>query len=157
VKPSKFKPLIEIVGVIAIVVSLLLLTYQLKRANEIAEAEATSTVYEMANEMMLSFVSDQNFRQAFLNANSDNSESLTDDEELVLAAWRTHYLNINEVAWKYNQLGLMSDEDMLLRYAEVCRVIRSRPSFAKDWEDRRNAVLPGFYSAVNEACKQKAK
>ena len=154
---ARFKPLLEIVGVVAIIVSLLLLTYELKRANEIAEAEATSTVYEMANQMIVVIVSDQRIRQTFLKTYSDNSEALTDDEKILLFGWWKHSLNLNEVAWKYNQLGLMSDEDIRLRFSELCDVLDKQPMFAKDWENRGNTGLPGFYGAVSEVCKLEAK
>lgn len=156
-KLPNIKSQFETVGVIAIVVSLLLLTYEVKRANEIAEAEATSAVYEMGNELMLAVASDQFLRQALIRAGGNDFEALTYDEKMLLNGWFTYVLNLNEVAWKYNQLGLMSDEDLRIRNAELCKLIGDNSTFSKFWKHRSEFALPGFYHAVDEACKLEVK
>jgi hypothetical protein len=56
-------------------VSLLFFGYELKRANEIAEAEATSTVYEMDNNLSTIVITDQTARQALSKMSGVDSES----------------------------------------------------------------------------------
>ena len=109
---------------------------------------------EMANELMLAVTSDQYLRQALLKAGKGEAEALSTDERLVLRTWVTYILNLNEVAWKYNQLGLMSDEDMSMRFSELCVSIIEHPTFAKDWAHRKASVLPGFYEAANRSCER---
>lgn len=143
---------IEATGATAIVVSLLFLAYELKRANEIAEAEATSTVYEMANDLMLASISDKSLRQVVIKAYGGSDEALSLEEKFLFNDWLTYIYNVSEVAWKYQQLGLMNDDDMRLRFAELCTYISGSPAVARDWARRRNTMLPGFYDAANDAC-----
>ena len=150
-KSPSTKSLIETFGVVAIIVSLLFLGYELKRANDIAEAEATATVYLGANEFLLTVIADQNTRRVLRNA-FGLSESITDDEQ-VLRTTMTYIYNINEVAWKFHQKGLMSDADMATLYFELCSGINKYPTIAKDWANRRDLVLSGFYDDVSRECK----
>ena len=151
-KSPSIKSSIETFGVVAIIVSLLFLGYELKRANDIAEAEATSTVYRAGNEYLLTYMVDQNLRHAFHKALEDGSESLTVDEQRIFNAVLTYTYNIHVMAWNFLQKGLMSDADMATLYFELC-LMNKYPAIAKDWANRRDLVLPGFYEDVNRECK----
>ena len=152
-KSTNIKSPIEVFGVVAIIASLLFLGYELKRANDIAEAEATSSVYQEANNFLLAVIADQNIRQVLRKTFADGSDSLTDDEQMLFSSMMTYIYNIHEVAWKYHQKGLMSDEDMAMQVAELCVWITENPAGAKDWARRRDIVLPGFYEDVNRDCE----
>ena len=152
-KSTSWKDVVEMVGMVAIIVSLLFLGYEVKRANDIAEAQATSTVYQGGNEFLLAFIDNQNLRHVMRNTFWGGSESLTDDDQMLLTATMTYIYNINEVAWKYHQKGLMSDADMSVRFAELCVWINGSPAVAKDWASRRDTVLPGFYDDASRECK----
>ncbi len=152
-KSSSSKSLIETFGIVAIIVSLLFLGYELKRANDIAEAEATSSVRQEGNDFLLAVIADQNMRQVLRKSFVDKSDSLTDDEQMLFTTMMTYIYNIHEVAWKYHQKGLMSDEDMAMQVAELCGWIKGNPAGAKDWARRRDIVLPGFYEDVSRECE----
>ena len=152
-KSTNIKSPIEVFGVVAIIVSLLFLGYELKRANDIAEAEATATVYLGANEFLVAVITDQNIRKILRKAFGDISESLTDDEQMQFTTTMSYVYNIHEVAWKFHQKGLISDEDMAVRFTELCRWITGSPVLAEDWAARRDTVLPGFYEDVSRECK----
>ena len=144
---------LEFFGGVTIIVSLIFLGYELKRSNDIAEAEATATVYQSANEYLLTYIVDQNLRHVVRKMLEDGSESLTDDEQMLLTAVLSYIYNTHEIAWKYHQKGLMSDADMAPRYFELCEGINGYPAIAKDWANRRDLVLSGFYDDVSRECK----
>ena len=152
-KSPSIKSPIETFGVVAIIVSLLFLGYELKRANDIAEAAATSTIYQAANEYLLTYIVDQNLRHVWRKSLEDGSESLTDDEQRLFIAMLTYIYNIHEVAWKFHQKGLMSDADMATRYFELCLAINKYLAITKDWANRRDLVFSGFYDDVSRECK----
>ncbi len=152
-KSSSSKSLIETFGVVAIIVSLLFLGYELKRANDIAEAEATSSVYQEGNDFLLAVIADQNIRQVLRKTFVDGSDSLTDDEQMLFTSMMTYIYNLHEVAWKYHQKGLMSDEDLAVRFTELCGWITGSPAVAENWANRRDTMLPGFYEDVSRECK----
>ena len=85
-KSPSIKSLIETFGFVAIIVSLLFLGYESKRANDIAEADATATVYLAVNEYLLTYIVDQNLRHVWRKLLEDGSESLTDDEQRLVTA-----------------------------------------------------------------------
>ena len=69
---------VEIVGIVGIIVSLVFLGYELKRANDIAETEAVATIYGMTNEMGLAMAENPELSRVFRQALSD-FESLSAD------------------------------------------------------------------------------
>ena len=144
---------LEFFGGVTIIVSLIFLGYELKRSNDIAEAEATATVYQASNEYLLTYIVDQNLRHVWRKSLEDGSESLTDDEQRLVTATLTYIYNIHEIAWQFHQKGLMSDADMATRYFELCLGINKYPDVAKDWANRRDLVLSGFYDDVSRECK----
>jgi hypothetical protein len=62
-------------------------------------------------------------------------------------------LEVNEVAWKYHQKGLISGEDMAVRFTGLCGLITRIPAVAENWANRRDSSLPDFYEDVSRECK----
>ena len=151
-KSPSIKSSIETFGVVAIIVSLLFLGYELKRANDIAEAEATSTVRQAGNEYLLTYMVDQDLRHAWHKMLEDGSESLTADEQRISNAALNYIYNAHVMAWKFHQKGLMTDADMATLYLELC-LMNEYPAIAEDWANRRDSILPGFYDDVSRECK----
>lgn len=145
---------LEIIGGVAIVVSLLFVGYELKRANDIAEADATATVYQAANEFLALMIDDQQARDVIRKAFGDEIDSLTDDESQILSDLMTYIYNIGEVSWKYHKNGLMSKADLSVRFNELCSFINGSHLVAADWNNRRSVVLPGFYEDVTRKCSK---
>ena len=104
----------------------------MKRANDIAEAEATATIDQEDNDLILTVIGDQNTRRVIRNA-LGISESSTDDEH-VFRILSTYIYNIQEIAWQYHQKGLLSDEALAARFTELCSWITTSPAIAEDWE-----------------------
>ncbi len=150
-KSLNIKSLFEMFGIVAIFLSLTFLGYELKRGNDIAEAEATATVYQGVNDFLLAVIADQNTRQVLRDA-FGIPESVPDDLQ-ILRTTMTYVYNIHEVAWKYHQKGLISDEDLAAHITELCFWITGSPAVAENWANRRDSLLPGFYEHVSRECK----
>ena len=152
-KSPDIKTFAEIFGGVAVIVSLFFFAYELKRANDIAEAEATATIYLGVNDFLLAVITDQSTRKVLRKVFGGISESLTDDEQMQFVTTMTYIYNVHEVAWQFHQKGLISDENMVVRFAELCRMINGSPVVAENWANRRDIVLPGFYGDVSRECE----
>ena len=149
-KSLNIKSLFEMFGIVAIFLSLTFLGYELKRANDIAEAEAHAKVFLGLNDFLLSVIADQNQRRVLRDAFGLPESA---DDLQVLRTSMTYVYNIHEVAWKYHQKGLISDEDLTTHISQLCSWITGSPAVAENWANRRDSFFPGFYEYVSRECK----
>jgi hypothetical protein len=143
---------VEIVGLVGIIVSLIFLGYELKRSNDIAEAEAIATIYTMTNEMGLALTENPEVSRVFRLAQSD-FESLNPDELWTLYVLLEYMVNVYEAAWKYYDKGIINQEEADFHTMGLCRLIGLDPSLVAAWQSNKPNRLPGFYEYVTGVCE----
>ncbi len=147
-----FGRVVEAVGIIGIIVSLIFLGYELKRSNDIAETEAVATIYSMTNEMGLVMAENPELSRVFGQALSD-FESLNSDDRWTLYVLLEYVINVNEVAWKYYDKGIINQEEADYYTRGLCKLIERDPSLVAAWRSNKQDRLPGFYEYVNGVCE----
>ncbi len=148
----EFGRVVEIVGIVGIIVSLVFLGYELKRANDIAETEAVATIYGMTNEMGLVMAENPELSRVFRTALSD-FESLSEDDIWTLYVLIEHVINVTEAAWKYYDKGVIDQEEAEYYARSLCKLIERHPSLVEAWQSNEQDRLPGFYEYVNGVCE----
>lgn len=144
--------IVEIVGLVGIIVSLVFLGYELKRANDIAEAEAVAAIYSMTNEMGLAMAENPELSRVFGQAQSD-FESLSPDGLWTYYVLLEYVINVNEAAWKYYDKGIINREEADFYTLGLCRLIGHHPSLAEAWRSNKQNRMPGFYEYVTGVCE----
>ncbi len=142
---------VELVGLVGIIVSLVFLGYELKRANDIAEAEAVASIYSMTNEMGLAMAENPALASVFRQAQTDFA-SLGPEERFAFYILLEHVINVNEAAWKYYDQGIINREEADHYTGGLCRLIELDASLIDAWMSNRGNRLPGFYDYVNSIC-----
>ena len=148
----EFGRVVEIVGIVGIIVSLVFLGYELKRANDIAETEAVATIYGMTNEMGLVMAENPELSRVFRTALSD-FESLSEDDIWTLYVLIKYLINVTEAAWKYYDKGVIDQEEAEYYARSLCKLIERHPSLVEAWQSNEQDRLPGFYEYVNSVCE----
>ncbi len=148
---TDFGRVVEIVGIIGIIVSLVFLGYELKRANDIAETEAVATVYGMTNEMGLAMAENPELSRVFGQALSD-FESLSEDDRWTFFVLLEYVINVNEAAWKYYDKGVINQQEADYYVRSLCKLIDRHPSLVQVWKSNKEDRLPGFYDYVTGVC-----
>jgi len=143
---------VEIVGLAGIIVSLIFLGYELKRANDIAETEAVATIYSMTNEMGLAMAENPELSRVFRRALSD-FESLSPDDLWTLYGLLEYVINVNEAAWKYYDKGIINQEEADFYARSLCKLIGRHPNLVEAWKSNKEDRLPGFYEYVMGVCE----
>jgi hypothetical protein len=151
VTSTSFGRAIEIIGIAGIIVSLVFLGYELKRANDIAETEAVATIYSMTNEMSLALAENPDLSRVFRLALSD-FESLTPEDRWTLYVLLEYVINVNEAAWKYYDKGIINQEEADFYARGLCKLIGRHPTLVEAWQSNRQDRLPGFYDYVTGVC-----
>jgi hypothetical protein len=146
-----FGRVVEIVGIVGIIVSLVLLGYELKRSNDIAETEAVATIYSMTNDMTLALAENPELSRVFGKALSD-FDSLSPDDRWTLYVLLEYVINVNEAAWKYYDRGIINQEEADYYTRSLCKLIGRHPSLVEAWRSNKQNRLPGFYKYVTGVC-----
>ena len=146
-----FGRIVEVVGLIGIILSLIFLGYELKRSNDIAEAQAVAEIYGMTNDLGLVMAENPELSRVFAQAQSD-FESLSPDERWTLYVLIEHVINTSEAAWKFYDKGII-DQDEAAYFAQgLCRLIKLHPSLVAAWQENEPNRIPGFYDFVTGVC-----
>jgi hypothetical protein len=147
-----FGRVVELVGIVGIILSLIFLGYELKRANDIAETEAVATIYSMTNEMGLVLAENPELSRVFGQALSD-FDSLNPDDRWTLYVLLEHLINVHEAAWKYHDKGIINQEDAEYYTRGLCKLIGRHPGLVEVWRSNKQDRLPGFYEYVTGVCE----
>ena len=146
-----FGRVVEIVGIVGIIVPLVFLGYELKRANDIAETEAIATIYGMTNEMGLVMAENPEVSRVFRQALSD-FDSLSAEDQWTIFVLLEYVINVTEAAWKYYDQGVIDEVEADHYALGLCKLIARDPSLVEAWRANRGDRLPGFYEYVNDVC-----
>lgn len=143
---------VEVVGLVGIVLSLVFLGYELKRSNDIAEAQAVAEIYGMTNEMGLVMAENPDMSRVFRQAQAD-FESLNLEDRWLFYLLLEYVINANEAAWKYYDKAIISRREADAYTQGLCRLIGMHDSLEEAWRANQENRMPGFYVYVEAACE----
>ena len=146
-----FGRLVEVVGLIGIILSLIFLGYELKRSNDIAEAQAVAEIYSMTNDLGLVMAESPEASRVFGQAQSD-FDSLSPDDRWTLYVLIENVINTSEAAWKYYDKGIIDEGEAAYFTQGLCRLIKLHPSLVAAWQENEQNRIPGFYDYVTDVC-----
>ena len=106
-KNSHLREVVEIVGVISIVASLLLVAWEIRQSNRIAAAEIEMELAHGFNAMNMSRATTPDFAKLFPKMSAPGSHLVTATEESQLRGLAWHYVNLYFVAQIAHNNGLL--------------------------------------------------
>lgn len=105
---SHLREIVEIVGVISIVASLLLVAWEIRQSNRIAAAEIEMQLANGFNEMNMRRATTPDFAKLFPKMSAPGSHLVTATEESQLKGLAWHFVNLYFVAQVAHDNGLLS-------------------------------------------------
>lgn len=124
---------IEMIGLIAVVLSLLLVAYEVRQSNRIAQATTTYEIARDVNQFNELGYSDPEFAKLLLHLTNDDSESSA-VQSLQARLLANRFVNIWSVQEKAYQNGLITDEQFELTKTDVVTVMNVFPGLKPHWE-----------------------
>jgi hypothetical protein len=101
----------ELIGVVAVVLSLMFVGYEIRQNTNISAAQAVFDLNEAGRQNLLLRVSDPEVTALVLAAEND-PESMTELKQDQFRSWVFSFLNLYESAWNHHQRGVIGDEDL---------------------------------------------
>jgi hypothetical protein len=149
---EKWKSPLEIVGIGAIVASLVLVAYELRQSTAVSITQAIFQSNTSMDSAYRARAQDPVLAQLVINGNA-NTESLTDLERNQFAAWLRADMNNVEAMWFYFDHGLIPEKDFDGYRASACsRVITD--GGRRFWRDEGKYFAARFRVFIDESCIQ---
>lgn len=136
------KTLIEVFGVLAVVVSLLLLAYEVRQSNRIARATTTYEISRDVNQFNELGYSDPTFAALLLNLNNAEFEP-TPVEALQIRLLAHRFVNVWSVQEAAYRNGLLTEAQFTATRADVVTVMEAFPRLNEHWPEVLR-VQPGL-------------
>lgn len=141
----------ELVGLIAVVVSLLFLGYEQKRANDIAEAEAIASMMAEFNGFVSLITSDDELWRIWSQGDADY-ESLSDDDKARYAQLVSYVFNVYEMSFAYIENGLVDDQFVQYFTRDFCALLNRNDGVGRFWEWNRDDRAQGLAVFAQSNC-----
>ena len=143
---ERFRQVIEIVGLSAIVCSLLLVGYQIQQANRIAEAITTYEIVRDVNQFNEIGMTDPTFAALLVRLGSEEFAPTAEEaKQAQLLAYR--FLNVwisQEIA---HRNGLLTEDQLSITKNDVITVIKDYPALLPYWSSAMDSQ-PDFAAYV---------
>ena len=124
---------IELVGIIAVVLSLLLVAYEVRQANRIAQATTTYEIGRDVNQFNELGYSDPDFA-ALLVELRDPEFKPSKVKAMQVRLLANRFVNIWTIQEKAYRNGLLTDEQFAMTKADVVTVIGAFPALVWHWK-----------------------
>ena len=141
----------EAVGLIAVVLSLVFLGYELKKANDIAEAEAIASIMGEMNAFVAMYSSDDDLYRTWTDGLRD-FDALNFEDRRRFRRLLNYAFNAYEIAMIYRKNGLVDDEYAAYFARDLCGVITANEGTKRLWSSMREARVAALVEFVAASC-----
>lgn len=105
------KDKLELIGIVAVIVSILILGYEIRQNTDTYAAQAVFELNESARLSLFQEATNPNLASLISKAEK-NFDALSENERYMYSRWVFASVNLFESAWKYNRRGVISDSEM---------------------------------------------
>jgi hypothetical protein len=147
---TSVKDKLELIGIVAVFVSLLILAYEIRQNTDTAAAQAVFELNESARQGLFQEATDPDLASLIIKANKDY-EALNELERHMYHRWVFAHLNLFESAWRYHRRGVIGDQEMEGWQTSFCGHM-GRAAFRQVFESVE-VVFPEFAEASAQWCK----
>ena len=148
---NSLKGKLELVGVVAVVVSLLFVAFEIRQNTTSVQAAAIQSSTEVARENIMALVNDP----SLLDLKNKEPGELTDAEAQRLY-WlsRSFWLSMQGL-WRQWQLGVLPEEEWLVWQRIICTNMTTDFGISGRtyWQKSRSGLIPEFAELSESSCK----
>ena len=149
---SDWKDTAELVGVAAIVLGLVLVTYELKQNNEQLAEQSRQAVADGVREIALAVATTPDL--ARLLSGDISLEEMSRAERMQVGAWTAAWLKSAEHTFLQHQSGILDYEIWLARKTQVIGLM-DIDVLLTSYENSKDLFVPGFIVEIDEGLKKR--
>ena len=149
-RSDNWKTIAEFVGIAAIVLSLVMVSYELRQSTAVSTAHAIFDVNTIFDESYRARAQNPVLDELIEKGHS-NPEDLSERERSQFRAWLRADMNVAEATWFYQDRGIIPEEGFDGFMEAVCSQMGS-PGGTKYWEKEAQFFAAKFRQSIDEAC-----
>jgi hypothetical protein len=149
-KGISWKGVVEFVGMLSIVASLLLVAYELRQSTALATAQATFDLNTRLDDGYRLRSQDATLDELIETGHQD-PDSLNARERSQFYAWLRADMNVFEAVWFYYLNGFIEQADLDGWRASICSRV-STPGGKRFWEREVRYFANSFRNAIEDWC-----
>ena len=149
-RSDNWKSIAEFVGIAAIVLSLVMVSYELRQSTAVATAQAVFDVNTILDESYRARAQNPELDELIEKGHS-NPEALSERERSQFRAWLRADMNVAEATWFYQDRGIIPEEGFDGFMEAVCSLMGS-PGGTKYWEKEAQFFAARFRQSVDKWC-----
>jgi hypothetical protein len=155
---SKLRSLSEVAGAISILASLVFVGLELRQANNLAEGDAISSLNQQIQDVLSLSITNRELAELFAKLVEGESavDDLTIGQKRQVASYLTAWVSLGEVAWKYFEKDIISEEQYGDYIAGVCGALTSI-RIPGHWDALEVYYSEPYRADVEESCPSLAK
>ena len=147
---ANWKGIAEIVGIGAIVLSLLMVSYELKQSTALATAQAVFDVNTVLDEAYRSRAQYPELDELIERGHS-KPDTLSERERSQFHAWLRADMNATEAVWFYQDRGIIPLQDFDGYKEAVCSRVKT-PGGRTFWKSEAQFFANEFRQSIDEWC-----
>ena len=148
---SRFAAVTEILGVAAVVLSLIFVGMEIRQAADINSAQTVLSLNQSTSELLQQLASNDELAGLIIRASNDYA-SLNAEEQVRAGFWFRSVINNHESAWKYHSKGLMDDMDHQAWIRSFCDGLMQREGARREWLTSNEVYSRDFVDEYNFNC-----
>ena len=126
-KSKNWRDIAEIVGIISIVVGLILVTWEVRQANNIAKAQMVLDIATQANEFNGATFANPDVAELLTAISDPDYVDYSETQESMMNGVAWHFANIFWSAQRAYDNGLLGDDDILMYQSSLAWQIENLP------------------------------
>lgn len=143
-KRSTISLIVEIIGAVGIITSLIYLSIQIRQSNKVARAEITKDLYLASRQAIMDIANDEHLGKIYTELKNYESEDLARRY-----AFYQSFFRLYELQHILNKQGLL-EKNMSISYALIIRWFSKTEWFPEYWESAQKEFNPDFVNYVGE-------
>ena len=151
-KIERWRILFEGVGLIAIVLSIVFLAFEVRQNTQAMRAAAIQDATDVARQQLLMLVTDREAHRIEMLGHENPGQLTPEEHRRYVYMIRSFWLGMQGL-YRQWQLGVLPDEEWNVLTGTICSEL-STPGVQSLWsEQRQDALIPEFVEFVDAECE----
>ena len=148
-KPAEIRLVVEIVGIVAIVMSLIFVGLQMRQTHEIALVTLTQMRSDASRELATAQLGSEPLYEIYKKI--DEGQALTAYEELTLSMQPFVFFNQFENSHFLFVKGYITEEQWQSDLVAIKEFMTNDPAYSNYWEDQKHIFRASYVEAIDKS------
>ncbi len=147
---ERWRMLFEAVGLLAVVLSIVFLSLEVRQNTQAMRAAAIQDATNVARQQLLMLVTDQEAHRIEMLGHENPNQLNPEEHRRYLYMIRSFWLGMQGL-YRQWQLGVLPEDEWTVMSGVICRELAT-PGVQSDWPNERNSLIPDFVAFVDTEC-----